>query len=1003
MSLLFIMVSSLGWASSVGSTGDYSSVQDAVDAATTGETITIESGTYVECIDTLGKDLIFEGNGSVLLDTSSCSFGDQSKHGVNIELGESVTFKDLSMESSDGGVIFLDSSTLAFDNVDVSDSGSDSTRGAAVYAINQSSVAIQSSSFSSNGGTTAGTNTVKGAVIYANEGVDLSITNSYFDGNFAYQGGVIAALNDVEMTISDSEFVSNSVLSRGGVILFYPSSSTSAGELIITNSIFTSNTVYTQSNVGSSGGAIYVTGATDVQITGSTFQNNSSKLDGGVAYLHGLAGTAVIENCIFENNSADGYGGTLHGRSDGSLEQTHFDISGSQFSGGDSQRSGGFIALGTPQSTDQSHVSLSVVGSRFDGAEADNSQDGLGGAISIYSNSSHSVNIESSHFLENRAELAGGALYINGVDALNVVASSFLSNETEGASSTYDRFGGAIFADGLSSVLISNSLFGGNLVDQGNSSDGIGGALYLQLTSEVNLYNNIFAENQSTSKGGAIALDSVDEAEILNNNILNTTATDGAIWLTSVAAGDFINNAVVDSSATALVSDTVLTATHNDWYNNTLNASGSTSIVIGTDNNMSETPEFTSYTADGVFDNDDYALQCTSLLIDAGLYSDSSSGACTSNDILVADIGAFGGTHFIDLDGDGYSALFDCEDDPLNNGLFAFPGAAELESTACMLDADEDGYGDMNVSGNIVAGTDCDDSNDDAFPGAAEEESAIQCMLDADSDGYGAEAPANSAIAGGDDCDDGASSINPGAVEDPSNSIDENCDGSLSVVDSDGDGYSAGSDCDDSNPDINSAADEVCDGVDNNCDSLVDESTAIDAATWYIDVDEDGYGEDSAVFNQQACSAPDGYVDNADDCSPFDPTSYPGGTEIAGDGIDQDCDGSDLISEPSSEPSNEPSEEPSSEPSEEPSSEPSEEPSSEPSEEPSEEPSSEPSEEPSGEPEEPSEEVVEEDSGLGKLEPPGVGSCSNMAGTDQEHKHAWLILMLGLLCARRKE
>ena len=76
----------------------------------------------------------------------------------------------------------------------------------------------------------------------------------------------------------------------------------------------------------------------------------------------------------------------------------------------------------------------------------------------------------------------------------------------------------------------------------------------------------------------------------------------------------------------------------------------------------------------------------------------------------------------IDDDGDGYSEFEgDCDDTNPN----AFPGAAELDSTElCMVDNDEDGYGDDSVAEFSGAeghqGTDCDDTNPNTYPEVAE-------------------------------------------------------------------------------------------------------------------------------------------------------------------------------------------------------------------------------------------------------------------------------------------
>jgi Putative metal-binding motif len=100
---------------------------------------------------------------------------------------------------------------------------------------------------------------------------------------------------------------------------------------------------------------------------------------------------------------------------------------------------------------------------------------------------------------------------------------------------------------------------------------------------------------------------------------------------------------------------------------------------------------------------------------------------------------------------------------------------------------------------------------------------------DSDGDGYGneedveeaCEQPAGYIVEGG-DCDDTRSFIHPGADEDCATNADYNCDGSSGYQDVDEDGVAACDDCDDSNPTAYPDADEICDGVDNDCDGLVD-------------------------------------------------------------------------------------------------------------------------------------------------------------------------------------
>ena len=65
------------------------------------------------------------------------------------------------------------------------------------------------------------------------------------------------------------------------------------------------------------------------------------------------------------------------------------------------------------------------------------------------------------------------------------------------------------------------------------------------------------------------------------------------------------------------------------------------------------------------------------------------------------------------------------------------------------------------------------------------------------------------------------------------------------------------------------------------------------AVEYYRDFDDDGFGD--AGQSVLAKSQPEGYVTDDTDCDDADPTVFPGAQEICGDGIDQDCDGTDPI------------------------------------------------------------------------------------------------------------
>ena len=74
---------------------------------------------------------------------------------------------------------------------------------------------------------------------------------------------------------------------------------------------------------------------------------------------------------------------------------------------------------------------------------------------------------------------------------------------------------------------------------------------------------------------------------------------------------------------------------------------------------------------------------------------------------------------------------------------------------------------------------------------------------------------------------------------------------------------------------------EVCDGVDNDLNGFTDEGVT---HKFYADADRDGYGNPSAA--KDACTVPDGYVDDSSDCNDNDAATHPAAYY-------PDCDGDD--------------------------------------------------------------------------------------------------------------
>lgn len=153
--------------------------------------------------------------------------------------------------------------------------------------------------------------------------------------------------------------------------------------------------------------------------------------------------------------------------------------------------------------------------------------------------------------------------------------------------------------------------------------------------------------------------------------------------------------------------------------------------------------------------------------------------------------------------------------------------------------------------------------------------------------------PDNDGVLWPDDCDDDNPEI--GQLTwylDADNDGHGNPDQFEIACDSPKEGYiSNAGDCDDSNANRYPEATEVCDGIDNDCNELIDEEdtnlSTENMIVFYHDADGDGYGNVNDSF--QGCIAPTNYVTNEDDCDDENSSSYPQADEFC-DGMDNDCD-----------------------------------------------------------------------------------------------------------------
>ncbi len=110
------------------------------------------------------------------------------------------------------------------------------------------------------------------------------------------------------------------------------------------------------------------------------------------------------------------------------------------------------------------------------------------------------------------------------------------------------------------------------------------------------------------------------------------------------------------------------------------------------------------------------------------------------------------------------------------------------------------------------------------------------------------------------------------------------------VDDGDDDGFGVeDGDCDDDDPAVHPDAEELCNGVDDDCDTFVDEDVT---TAFFQDLDGDDYG--NPLVRQDACDLPTDYAAEAGDCNDDDASIHPDADELCNE-VDDDCD--DLIDE----------------------------------------------------------------------------------------------------------
>lgn len=577
------------------------------------------------------------------------------------------------------------------------------------------------------------------------------------------------------------------------------------------------------------GGGLWVnsTAGAVVELTDVTFDGVSALLDGGAIYSEG----AVVRctGCVFDSTSAATYGGAIY--ADGPLTVTSGRFCGSSAALG-----------GAVYGTDDSQLRNVVFGAN----------DGGSAGSAVYAETG-TWTLENDHFLANTGPSAVSAGFSATVVATNNL---FLDSEDwaldigPSPDVTYNWFEGS----GVGNVQDVPALDPSNYEDAaytgallaGWTGDCVNDDVYpAPVTSPLLDAGDpaLSDPDGSASDIGAYGGPSADPAYHLDGDgdgfgfLIDCDDAEAAVAPDQLEVCD-----LVDNDCDALVDDADPdVADQDDWY-----------------------PDCDE---DGQGDTNGHVTSCRAPLIAAcgpgtvwrsiGVDGPNAGGDCDDLDVNV-HVGADEVCGATDNDCDGIPSGVD----------------SPVDGTTYYVDGDADNYGYLPV---------------------------LSC---------GAVPTYGQSVVGG-DCNDASAAVHPTAADPCLDGVDQDCNGFDGVaqvewwpdVDDDGagdlfgvpvvacgppDGYTAdASDCDDTDPAVRPGAVEVCNLVDDDCDTNIDD--VAEPTTWYEDADGDSYGDPRFPVTDD-CPPGDGWTAVGGDCDDEDDQVRPNGVERCND-IDDDCDG----------------------------------------------------------------------------------------------------------------
>ena len=371
-----------------------------------------------------------------------------------------------------------------------------------------------------------------GRIFSIGEGFTVTLTNATLINGKADKGGAI--YNDGSLTLSDVKLSDNAADSYGGAVF-------NNGHLVVSNSVFDSNDIVNRgsASVDYGGAAIYNWYDGVLTVSGSNFTNNIKNYKNGDRLVGAIAtiGDATISDSYFVNNA---------GRWGGAISTSGYLIAGDDVntltvSGSTFKENGGLYGAGifvwgsdftvsdcvfdkntasgkgnmTPNNNNGAAIEVTdtnkAIAGIITGSKFTNNKAQYGGAIDICEGN---IKITDSEFVNNSADVEGGAIDINTVNGnpeVSISDSKFINNSAS--------YGGAIV--NVKDLTVRNTEFVNNTPDAIFNYVGFGGNLDLGIENFTDLQNAIGLVTGTLTLNQNVVMTDDEAANFVNGVIIN--------------------------------------------------------------------------------------------------------------------------------------------------------------------------------------------------------------------------------------------------------------------------------------------------------------------------------------------------------------------------------------------------------------------------------------------------------------------------------------------------